>query len=285
MSALQLAMLDYQLGEQRLTTFNVPSSSRFRDLVPYDDCVIAVFDASSVEVVTHELNQTLQKIGKSASRSYADELHELNIQPLADLMPVSIPAGVYGRGRMPVAVEQLGQGITAMIRLMSTQLSPEPDTITDNHAINPTPAPETGAAATSKAQQQGRARLRERIFSTGTWYTPQQVHEQNLALGGEPNAVYAQRLRKKGQLLGVWDGKRYLYPALQFDSASGACLPETKALLSTLPADPSGWKQAMWLYQPRRELNAVSAAQIFPKDPQRIIDLANQRFGGGDAHW
>lgn len=119
------------------------------------------------------------------------------------------------------------------------------------------------------------------------------------------------RERAAGALFGVWAGRDrggYRHPDFQF-LPSGSVhkrLPELLDALARQPgltkaADRSGWERAFWLYQPRGRLSAQALAlraaalaqvradperfakldtaartpaEVFPTDPQAVIDLA-----------
>jgi hypothetical protein len=59
--------------------------------------------------------------------------------------------------------------------------------------------------------------LRDELLHHEKWLTSTEVHER---LGGSAAAPgvnsRASGLRKAGELLGVWAGRRYLYPLFQF---------------------------------------------------------------------
>lgn len=101
-----------------------------------------------------------------------------------------------------------------------------------------------------------------------------------LALNADPR-----ELRRAGLLLAVWDGKRYLYPAVQIDRETRQLRPRATELFDLLPKDPSGWQQALWLYQPHATLCGKTPAEVFPKDPGEAIKAARRSFQPGDTNW
>ncbi len=133
---------------------------------------------------------------------------------------------------------------------------------------------------------------REELLRGETWLTAGDVHAR---LGGAPGAPgannRASRLRKGGELLGVWEGGRFLYPVFQFypDNQGGQLIPAMTELLKVLPSDaedPSGWRKAFWLFQHHAGLeNGQRPADFFRKDPQAVIRAARSTFAGGDDHW
>jgi len=195
---------------------------------------------------------------------------------------------IFAVGRLPEPEERLREGVDSLVRVVRAFLPraaarPAAETRVDE------PAPPEYAVTANSAPAGGPDsdgdRLRQRIFDTGRWLTATDVYRNNPTLGGIPNAVHAHRLRTQGRLLGVWDGRRYLYPEFQFEPRIGSVSDSMAELLNILPADNTGWKQAIWLFQPRRELDGKSAAEVFRQNPDTILDIARKRFGGDDAHW
>lgn len=107
------------------------------------------------------------------------------------------------------------------------------------------------------------------------------------ALTGNPHhnnpKMAATRARKAGEIFGVWDGNAYRYPLFQF-GADGKPLPQVNALIEVLPrdADGSGRDAALWLFAPDAALDERTPADLFPENPQRVIDLARERRDGSD---
>ncbi|MFP3637761.1 hypothetical protein [Paraburkholderia sp. SIMBA_054] len=100
---------------------------------------------------------------------------------------------------------------------------------------------------------------------------------------------YAYKLRKNGELLGVWNARdrSYLYPDFQFEM--GTVRPRVGELLEALPFeddDRLGWRRAFWLYSPHALLEGQKPADVFATDPQRVIDVATEEFKGNeDGGW
>lgn len=142
------------------------------------------------------------------------------------------------------------------------------------------------STATPPALEQARRR-RDQILSQESFLSAREVHT---AQGGEPDAPgaanAASRLRRNGELLGVWTGREYRYPAFQFDVTTGrAMVDRIRALLKLLPTDPSGWQQAAWMFQPHSRLNGRRPADAFTKQPDFVIELARDTFANRDAQW
>ncbi len=143
------------------------------------------------------------------------------------------------------------------------------------------------------------------------WPDSQAVGRQLGSTSGTGAEQRVSRERAAGTLFGVWAGRDrggYRHPDFQF-LPSGSVhnrLPELLDALARQPgltkaADRSGWERAFWLYQPRGRLSAQALAlraaspeqvradperfssldtsartpaEVFPTDPQAVIDLA-----------
>lgn len=127
---------------------------------------------------------------------------------------------------------------------------------------------------------------RERLLAHEKWLNAPAVHIQQ---GGDPDAQginnTASRLRRRGELLGAWNGREFLHPEFQFQPDTGRLMPEVKALLSILPKDRSGWRQIFWLYQRHAQLDGARPADVFPKDPHAVIKAARSDFVIDDERW
>jgi len=95
----------------------------------------------------------------------------------------------------------------------------------------------------------------------------------------------ASRLRRGGELLGAWNGREFLHPTFQFQPDTGRLMPEMKTLLSVLPKDRSGWRQAIWLFQRHGQLDGKRPADVFQKDPDAVIKAARSDFELNDERW
>ena len=124
------------------------------------------------------------------------------------------------------------------------------------------------------------AALRRHTLLAKGWPTSECVARQ-LGLPGEP-AQAAAALRASGRLLGVWSSERhtFVHPTFQFD-ADGRLLPEVASLLAVLPVagDEGGWRRTFWLYGVREALGGECPADIFARDPARVLALARMEFG------
>jgi hypothetical protein len=138
----------------------------------------------------------------------------------------------------------------------------------------------------TKPLQAARAR-RVQLLKEVKWLNAGQVHEQQT--GGDPNAPgannTASRLRRRGELLGAWDGREYLHPAFQFDRRTGQVMPEMKDLIGLLPKDRGGWRQTFWLFQPHALLDGKRPADVFPTDPHAVIEAARSTVVPGNTNW
>jgi len=138
----------------------------------------------------------------------------------------------------------------------------------------------------TKPLEAARAR-RTQLLKEVKWLDAGQVHEQQT--GGDPNVPgannTASRLRRRGELLGAWDGREYLHPAFQFDRRTGQVMPEMKDLIELLPKDRGGWRQTFWLFQPHALLDGKRPADVFPTDPHAVIEAARSTFAPGNTNW
>jgi hypothetical protein len=128
---------------------------------------------------------------------------------------------------------------------------------------------------------------REQLLREERWLDAPAVHIQQ---GGQPDSQgmnnTASRLRRRGELLGAWNGREYLHPIFQFHSDTGRLMPELKALLEVLPKDRSGWRQALWLFQRHGQLtNGACPADVFQQNPQAVINAARSGFELSDERW
>jgi hypothetical protein len=141
-------------------------------------------------------------------------------------------------------------------------------------------------ASDSKALEAARAR-REQLLKDVKWLNAGDVHQQQT--GGDPNAAgsnnTASRLRRRGDLLGAWNGREYLHPIFQFDPKTGRVMPEVKELLELLPKDRGGWRQVFWLFQPHALLDCKCPADVFPTDPHAVIEAARSTFASAGTNW
>ena len=127
---------------------------------------------------------------------------------------------------------------------------------------------------------------RAQLLKDEHWLNSGDVHLQQ---GGSPSAPgannTASRLRRKGELLGAWDGHEYQHPAFQFDQRTGRVMPEMRELLEILPKEQSGWRQVFWLFQPHALLDGERPADVFQDQPQSVIGAAHSTFAPVNTNW
>ncbi|MEX3791377.1 hypothetical protein [Paraburkholderia sp. BR14374] len=131
--------------------------------------------------------------------------------------------------------------------------------------------------------------FRNELLAEG-WPDGKRVAEMAGASVGKNPAQYAARLRSGGALLGVWDApeRTFRHPDFQFDT-HGQLRSEVAKLLAVLPGaddDRGGWRRAFWLYSPHAQLGNETPAAVFPRDAERVIEVAKREFRGDrDARW
>ena len=107
--------------------------------------------------------------------------------------------------------------------------------------------------------------------------------------GGKPESQginnTASRLRRRGELLGAWNGREFLHPTFQFQADTGRLMPEMKTLLDMLPKDRSGWRQVLWLFQRHGQLDGKRPADVFQKNPDSVVAAARSDFELNDEQW
>ena len=106
--------------------------------------------------------------------------------------------------------------------------------------------------------------------------------ERWLVESAVPGSVAALRQQ---ELLRVWNGHEYLCPQFQFDTRTGSLMPEMKTLLSILPNDRTGWRQAFWLFQRHGALSGGRPADVFQLSPNTVIQAARGDFEVSDDRW
>lgn len=121
---------------------------------------------------------------------------------------------------------------------------------------------------------------RDAILAAGVWHTAASAFPD---AAGDPEAR-ATTLRDDRALFGVRFRGRYLYPDFQFESP-GEPRKEIRDLLALLPLEESDWAAAFWLYQPSRALDGDSPAEMFPKDPARVVAHARAAFVLDEDSW
>ena len=127
---------------------------------------------------------------------------------------------------------------------------------------------------------------RDQLLISEKWIDAPTVHVQQ---GGKSDSQgvnnTASRLRRRGELLGAWNGREFLHPTFQFQPDTGRLMPEMKALLDILPKDRSGWRQALWLFQRHGQLDGKRPADVFKKNPEAVINAARSDFELNDERW
>jgi CheY-like chemotaxis protein len=142
-----------------------------------------------------------------------------------------------------------------------------------------------GDADSERRLQLARER-RDQLLRDEKWIDAPAVHVQQ---GGRPDSQginnTASRLRRGGELLGAWNGREFLHPTFQFQPDTGRLMPEMKTLLSILPKDRSGWRQALWLFQRHRQLEGQRPADVFQRNPESVIKAARSDFEIDNERW
>ena len=154
------------------------------------------------------------------------------------------------------------------------------------HDVATAPLPAIEQAPTAIAAVEAARQRRDEILAKEAFVDSAAIH---VAQGGVRGAAgannTASRLRRNGQLLGVWDGREFQHPAFQLEKSTGRVNPAVARLLALLPKDRSGWRQAFWLYQPHARLNGRRPAEAFAKDPEAVIEAARSTFEPNDTNW
>jgi hypothetical protein len=138
----------------------------------------------------------------------------------------------------------------------------------------------------SERQLQLARERRDQLLADEKWIDAPAVHVQQ---GGKSDSQginnTASRLRRRGELLGAWNGREFLHPTFQFQPDTGRLMPEMKTLLDILPKDRSGWRQALWLFQRHGQLDGKRPADVFQKNPESVIKAARSDFELNDERW
>ena len=127
---------------------------------------------------------------------------------------------------------------------------------------------------------------RDQLLASESWIDAPKVH---VTQGGRPDSQginnTASRLRRRGMLLGAWNGREFLHPTFQFQRDTGRLMPEMKPLLDLLPKDRSGWRQALWVFQRHAQLDGRRPADVFQDDPDSVLKAARSDFELSDERW
>lgn len=124
---------------------------------------------------------------------------------------------------------------------------------------------------------------RDWLIAHERWLTSEDIAKRARGTLVESNKdQYAYQLRQSGQVLGVRHQRKRLHPACQFREVDGRLepLPIMKSLLALLPADDSGWDQALWLFQPTGRLDGARPADVLATRPEDVLDAAKKDFHG-----
>lgn len=122
------------------------------------------------------------------------------------------------------------------------------------------------------------------LSKPGSWFDSVSVGKRLAPLHAEPETV-ADQARLEERLFAVWDGDRFRFPAFQF-TPDGSPLEATAALIQVLPRDQDGkvgLDAALWAYTPDAALDNLSPAELFTRDPSRVVLLARRRLHGSDS--
>lgn len=151
------------------------------------------------------------------------------------------------------------------------------------------PAPVQSPPLATSASHEAAIEFRNELLAKN-WPDGKRVAKMAGSRSGSNPHQYAARLRSGGGLLGVWVAteRTYRHPDFQFDSHGGV-RPEVSDLLKVLPSDEEdrgGWRRAFWLYSPHAKLDGETPAEVFVRDPKRVVEVAEGEFrGDADAHW
>jgi hypothetical protein len=242
--------------------FEIPGIARRRPFGRLIDAVIALTRHERVSwmIEVHE--------PEGFARAYhkiLDTIHDTRTFPVLLYVPH------HGGKRFELSHEDLMR-TRSMLEYLGYRAAEEDSSETSSSAGTPL-----------DAARQRRAQLLEEEH----WLDGGKVHQQQQ--GGNPEAPgannTASRLRRKGELLGAWDGREYLHPAFQFDPKTGRIMPEMKELIEILPKDRGGWRQMFWLFQRHARLDGRRPADVFPSDPQSVIEAARSTFAPGNTNW
>lgn len=126
--------------------------------------------------------------------------------------------------------------------------------------------------------------LQDLLSKPGLWFESVNVGKRLAPMHTEPETV-ADQARLEEKLFAVWDGGRFQFPAFQF-MPDGSPQEATVALIQVLPRDRDGkvgLDAALWAYTPDAALDDLTPAELFPRDPSRVVLLARRRLHGSDS--
>lgn len=102
------------------------------------------------------------------------------------------------------------------------------------------------------------------------------------ASSNDPKSV-ASQARKERKIFGGWNGHQYCYPAFQFEP-NGGPRPKTGQLIDVLPKERDGTvgnDAVLWVFWPDNAFDGKTPADVFPLEPDRVIEEARIRLAGG----
>lgn len=128
--------------------------------------------------------------------------------------------------------------------------------------------------------------FRDEILNGHRWLSSRDV--QKLVTGrttktNESN--FASRLRRLGRLIAVRFSGQYLYPEFQFNCRSGQVLPGVEEVLRILPGHDGGWAAAFWWFSESQYLGGRCPFEVFPLDPDAVLDAARKEWIRTDSEW
>lgn len=101
------------------------------------------------------------------------------------------------------------------------------------------------------------------------------------AYSNDPKSV-ASQARKARKIFGGWNGHQYCYPAFQFESDGGP-RPKTGELIEVLPKEMDGTignDAVLWVFSPDHAFDGKTPAELFPLEPDRVIEETRIRRDG-----
>lgn len=97
----------------------------------------------------------------------------------------------------------------------------------------------------------------------------------------DPRGV-ATQARQAGKIFAGWNGHHYRYPAFQFET-NGGPRPKADQLIEALPRERDGTvgnDAVLWVYSPDHAFDGRTPAELFPLEPDRVIEVARIRRDG-----
>lgn len=187
-------------------------------------------------------------------------------------------ARVHGPNHVLVELESTREALEALIR----EISAAPRGMVVNGTLPGALPPDTAASAARRA-----ALARD-------WLPADRVSALLGSTAGNTSHL-ASKLRREGRILGVWVAgeNRYRFPPWQF-ADTGHVIAQMQPLLALLRGphgvapgrETSGWEELEWLLAPNPYLDGASPAERMEKEPQRVLEVAEQQFQEDpDARW